>query len=533
MISPRAYVLHNRVTHARLLPQTATHAFRYPTLSLLLSLDALESGQLDLARGWIFGYGSLWGRLTGLRPQGYLTAVAPGSTGLSINEKLVLLLTSRGYADAKNRVHDVWLQTMPGFLGIEGINPLSVYYCYTPAGELWLVVLEVHNTFGEAHVYLLELGKGEEKPRRGFDHQWTFPRRFHVSPFNDRSGFYTVSLNAPSHPPSPNGQIDVVKPPLPVVRVDFRLPSDTVDGSAPHDNEKAGALKLTATIRPTSAIPLTVSSLLSAILGAPLGLLLSMPRILYQAWILHYRKGLDVYARPEPYPVQPLLLEGDCMKSPASSLLGGGVGWQPEGPLEAYTRRRIEGFLRRRARDTNTVVSLISANPAVPPLTFGAENESSSHLLIHYMSPRFFSTLFLMPSAAHALLTASDQAQSKIDRIFWTSDRALFLRVFHNPSSPSRTLAQRFRLRPVPPVVLTSPGLPIPPRHPLDPDARVHALIKSARTFSDLTVLALLMFAELLEKWIFTLVKARFVPGEEPWGRWSRAEAGLGANTKT
>jgi DUF1365 family protein len=139
----QAYVLQNRVTHARFLPATATHAFRYPTFSLLLSLNALESGKIDLGGGWVFGYGGLWGRLTGLRPQGYLTEAAPGSAEISIKEKLVKLLLSHGYADASERTYDAWLQTMPGFLGYEGINPLSVYYCYTSAGELWMVVLEV------------------------------------------------------------------------------------------------------------------------------------------------------------------------------------------------------------------------------------------------------------------------------------------------------------------------------------------------------------------------------------------------------
>lgn len=61
---------------------------------------------------------------------------------------------------------------MPSFLGTEGINPLSVWLCYEKddaeggAGKerkLWTVILEVHNTFGERHVYVLETGKGEEE----------------------------------------------------------------------------------------------------------------------------------------------------------------------------------------------------------------------------------------------------------------------------------------------------------------------------------------------------------------------------------
>ena len=59
---------------------------------------------------------------------------------------------------------------MPAFLGKEGINPLSVWFCYdkqddraTGERKLWSVILEVHNTFGERHVYVLEVGKGEDE----------------------------------------------------------------------------------------------------------------------------------------------------------------------------------------------------------------------------------------------------------------------------------------------------------------------------------------------------------------------------------
>ncbi|KAJ7702959.1 hypothetical protein B0H14DRAFT_745565 [Mycena olivaceomarginata] len=70
------------------------------------------------------------------------------------------------------------MMTMPSLLGFEGINPLTVYFCYRPGGQIFLAVLEVHNTFGESHVYCLEIDKGEDKlSARGIDHQWTIPGR--------------------------------------------------------------------------------------------------------------------------------------------------------------------------------------------------------------------------------------------------------------------------------------------------------------------------------------------------------------------
>jgi hypothetical protein len=72
---------------------------------------------------------------------------------------------------------------MPSYCRFEGLNLLTVYFCYRKDNRrLWIVVLEVriqlasptfeaspcmtlqiHNTFGERHV------------SHSFDHQWSFP----------------------------------------------------------------------------------------------------------------------------------------------------------------------------------------------------------------------------------------------------------------------------------------------------------------------------------------------------------------------
>lgn len=139
-LHPQAYVVQNQVTHARLLPAKSSHAFTYPTLSLLVSLNALENHSLDLGRGWIFGYGGLWGRIAGIRPKPYLV---DGNAGQTIREKLEAVLEKHGVLETRSAIHDAWMMTMPSYLGIEGINPLTVYFCYKPEGSLWLVVLEV------------------------------------------------------------------------------------------------------------------------------------------------------------------------------------------------------------------------------------------------------------------------------------------------------------------------------------------------------------------------------------------------------
>ncbi|KAG8703792.1 hypothetical protein FRC08_002632 [Ceratobasidium sp. 394] len=291
-----AYVLTNQVAHARLLPTESKHAFTYPTLSLLLSLSALESGTLN--RGWfgiVFGYPGLW-RMCGLRAQTYLT----DSSSRTIREKLVQLMAPCGV-----RLGKVWMMTMPSFLGFEGINPLTVYFCYEEGQDyVWGVVLEVHNTFGERHAYVLQVGKDEDvgdKKITGYEHQWTFPRQFHVSPFNDRSGHYVCSVVMPSHPPPSDAASEsapTTTPPRPIINLHL------------HTAPPSPRLKLTALLRPVVSEPLTARTLVSAIFlpppaswfSLPLGaaLFLTAFRIVYHAARLHYQHNLAVFARPEP-----------------------------------------------------------------------------------------------------------------------------------------------------------------------------------------------------------------------------------------
>jgi DUF1365 family protein len=159
----RAYILRNQVTHSRLIPAEAHHVFTYPTLSFLLSLDALEKRELDLGKGWIFGYGGTFGRLTGLRSEPFVTHQAGRSiSGLSIREKLDRVLAAHTPLVQDPQFEDAWMMTMPSLMGYEGINPLTVYFLYKPNGRFWCVILEIHNTFGESHIHICEVGKNQD-----------------------------------------------------------------------------------------------------------------------------------------------------------------------------------------------------------------------------------------------------------------------------------------------------------------------------------------------------------------------------------
>lgn len=136
-----AYLVQNKLSHHRLLPKESTHTFVYSTPYLCASLTALESHALDKGNGWLFGYGGISFRVTGLRESGYLQPAA--FKGQTIKQKVEILLKRRGYD--VDELLDVWILTMPTYLGYEGMNPLTVFFAYKKDGSPWLVLLEVRN----------------------------------------------------------------------------------------------------------------------------------------------------------------------------------------------------------------------------------------------------------------------------------------------------------------------------------------------------------------------------------------------------
>ncbi|MBD8871173.1 DUF1365 family protein [Nocardioides sp. MJB4] len=67
-------------------------------------------------------------------------------------------------------------------------NPISVYWCHDAAGDLAAVVLEVHNTYGDRHAYLVH---PDEHGHAEVD------KAMYVSPFHDVSGRYEISVPLP------------------------------------------------------------------------------------------------------------------------------------------------------------------------------------------------------------------------------------------------------------------------------------------------------------------------------------------------
>ena len=151
------------VRHARLRP--ARNAFSYPTYFLMLPLRSMRShGNGHLARNR-FAAISFHDRDHG---DGRADALA----------WLDELLRAEGVDDAQG---EVWLHCYPRVLGYS-FKPVSFWYCHRPDGSLRAVVVEVNNTFGERHVYLLDHAR--------FGVEQVASKVFHVSPFCEVEGSY-------------------------------------------------------------------------------------------------------------------------------------------------------------------------------------------------------------------------------------------------------------------------------------------------------------------------------------------------------
>ena len=93
-------------------------------------------------------------------------------------------LAAHGIHDADG---EAWLMTYPRVAGYV-FKPVSFWFCQQANGTLRAVVVEVNNTFGGRHTYVLPW------PRLG---RWCqTSKAFHVSPFNQVQGHYEFVFGA-------------------------------------------------------------------------------------------------------------------------------------------------------------------------------------------------------------------------------------------------------------------------------------------------------------------------------------------------
>jgi len=163
--------------HQRLFP--VRYRFRYQGFSLLVDIDQLERLQQSLR--WFslnrFNLFSLHTRDHGHRD------------GSPWRPWIEARLAEQDIDLAGGRIR---LLAVPRVLGYS-FNPLSIWYCEDHDGLHRAVLLEVRNTFGEHHHYLLHAnGAPLSWPLRA-----SKPKIFHVSPFIGMAARYDFFLHPP------------------------------------------------------------------------------------------------------------------------------------------------------------------------------------------------------------------------------------------------------------------------------------------------------------------------------------------------
>ncbi len=154
------------VHHARHTP--IRHAFTHRHYAWLVDLD--EPPRLPRGLRWLAGFRGvdhLSGRSdwTGLRGEIAALLEEDGIDTVDLGRIVVL---------AQARV-----------LG-HVFNPMSAFWCFAADGGLLAVVVEVHNTYGGRHSYVLRPdAKGRDEVAKAF----------YVSPFNDISGDYDIRIH--------------------------------------------------------------------------------------------------------------------------------------------------------------------------------------------------------------------------------------------------------------------------------------------------------------------------------------------------
>jgi len=235
-----------QVRHARLRP--ARHAFAYGTFFMMLpmrSLAVLGSKALAVNR---FGAISFHDRDHG--------DGRDASQGGAL-AWLDALLHSEGITDATG---EVWLHCYPRIFGFT-FKPVSFWYCHDTSDHLRAIVVEVNNTFGERHCYLLD------KPQWGIEQ--TADKVFHVSPFCSVEGQY---------------------------RFRFMRTSDRTVARIDHD-DALGALIQTSVSG--HLVAFTTRSQWQALLRYPLMTVMVVVRIHWQAFKL-WRKKVTFFSKPTP-----------------------------------------------------------------------------------------------------------------------------------------------------------------------------------------------------------------------------------------
>ncbi|KAI0853086.1 hypothetical protein F5Y00DRAFT_250841 [Daldinia vernicosa] len=278
-----------RTTHARLFPKKHTFSYSYLLVGIPVGWTGVAGGMVSNDE-YSTGVGG-WYKIDA---SDYLDR---GNGHLGLRGKLDAYLKSQDI-DASKYPH-AYLVTAAKFMGYH-FNPVSFWYLYSAEKHLAAVILEVNNTFDERRMYFLaadntikSIERLDNNSLKKITSTWrsngseplkrTWPKDFHVSPFNSRKGAYSLIAHDPL---SPN-----------------------MDGQGPINNtinlmSSKNYAKLVArifsegdAIDPTGMTSLQKLKFLASWWWVGF---VTFPRIVKEAAALFFQRKLHVWYRPEP-----------------------------------------------------------------------------------------------------------------------------------------------------------------------------------------------------------------------------------------
>ena len=235
------YLVHNRVA-------PAPHSFRFKHTMLFLNLSQLEKRELNI---WPMSYNG--NGLIRIQTSDYID-----HTCKSIRTKL-----SKFFADM-NEKDDIYILTTPSVFRYS-FNPATFYFRFNSNKGIRDTVVEVHNTFGESHIYYLD-----NRTFRHENNEYFSSKQFHVSPFISREGEYTFKFSISKK--SVQIHITLHQHGSPLITTEFS----------------------------SNLTPIQKSSLLKMLPKLVTTVLLTEIRILKIARILFFKLKIDFYKKPVP-----------------------------------------------------------------------------------------------------------------------------------------------------------------------------------------------------------------------------------------
>lgn len=190
-----------KTTHTRLFPSKHSFAYSYLLVRVPVGADVVSNALLSADTG----HGKKSQTWFSVNSEDYLER---GEHQYGLLGKL------KDYLSSMNVDVDMYpyaiLVTAPRFLGFS-VNPVSFWHLYDKNKSLQAMILEVNNTFGERRMYFTKLQRDNHIPSTittAYSSEWQ--KDFHVSPFNDRDGSYSVTAIDPLHANESNLDVTIV-----------------------------------------------------------------------------------------------------------------------------------------------------------------------------------------------------------------------------------------------------------------------------------------------------------------------------------